>query len=63
MEQEMTYAQAIARVEQIVRAMQDASLDVDRLGSMVSEATALIALCQGKLKKAEAEVKKAVGDE
>ncbi|MEF9950508.1 MAG: exodeoxyribonuclease VII small subunit [Mucinivorans sp.] len=63
MEQEMTYAQAIARVEQIIRAMQDASLDVDNLGAMVAEATGLIAMCQGKLKKAETEVKKALGDE
>lgn len=63
MEKEMTYAEAIARVEQIVRAMQDASLDVDKLGAMVGEATTLVALCQAKLKKAEAEVQKAVGDE
>lgn len=58
---EMTYSEAIARVEQIVRAMQDTSLDVDKLGAMVSEATALIATCQAKLRKAEAEVQKAVG--
>lgn len=58
---EMTYSEAIARVEQIVRAMQDASLDVDKLGAMVAEATALIATCQAKLRKAETEVQKAVG--
>lgn len=58
---EMTYSEAIARVEQIVRAMQDASLDVDKLGAMVAEATELIATCQAKLRKAEAEVQKAVG--
>lgn len=58
---EMTYSEAIAQVEQIVRAMQDASLDVDKLGAMVAEATELIATCQAKLRKAEAEVQKAVG--
>lgn len=60
MEKEITYAQAIAEVEQIVRLMQDSSLDVDKLGEMVSRATELIELCQKRLKKAETEVQKAI---
>lgn len=59
----MSYSQAIARIETIVRALQDASLDVDKLGEMVSEATQLIALCQSKLKKAEDEVQRAMGSQ
>lgn len=57
---ELTYAAAIAEVENIVRAMQDATLDVDKLGAMVSRASELIAFCNAKLKKAQTEVEKAV---
>lgn len=60
----MTYAAAIAEVENIVRAMQDASLDVDKLGIMVARATELIGFCNEKLKKAQSDVEKAVkGDD
>ena len=59
--EQLTYSQAIARIETIVRALQDASLDVDQLGKLVAEATELIALCQSKLRKAEDEVQRAVG--
>lgn len=59
-EMEMSYSQAIAEVEKIVRAMQDSSLDVDKLGEMVSRATELITLCQNKLRKAQVEVQRAV---
>ncbi len=60
MTQELSYREAIAEVEQIVRAMQDANVDVDKLASMVARASELIAMCNAKLKKAQAEVEKVV---
>lgn len=60
MENNLTYAEAIAEVDAIVRAMQDSALDVDKLGAMVARATELIAHCNAKLKKAQTEVEKAV---
>lgn len=62
MEQKMTYNEAIAEVEAIVRQMQDSTVDVDKLASMVARATELIAYCNEKLKRAQIEVEKAVSD-
>lgn len=62
MEQKMTYNEAITEVEAIVRKMQDSTVDVDKLASMVARATELIAYCNAKLKKAQIEVEKAVSD-
>lgn len=58
----MTYNEAITEVEAIVRKMQDSTVDVDKLASMVARATELIAYCNAKLKKAQIEVEKAVSD-
>ncbi len=62
MEEKLTYNQAIAEVEAIVRQMQDSTVDVDKLASMVARATELIAYCNEKLKKAQVEVEKAVNN-
>ncbi len=56
----LSYREAIAEVEGIVRSMQDSTIDVDKLAEMVSRATELIAYCNDKLKKAQTEVEKAV---
>ncbi len=61
MEEKLSYREAIAEVESIVRAMQDSTIDVDKLAQMVTRATELIAYCNAKLKKAQEEVEKAVG--
>lgn len=55
----LTYAEAIAEVEAIVRTMQDQSADVDKLGVMVARATELITYCTDKLRHAQSEVEKA----
>lgn len=63
MENTLTYNQAITEVEAIVRQMQDSTVDVDKLAGMVTRATELIAYCNEKLKSAQAEVEKAVGEQ
>ncbi len=60
MENNLTYNEAIAEVEAIVRQMNESTVDVDKLASMVARATELIAYCNEKLKKAQVEVEKAV---
>ncbi|MFI3288483.1 MAG: exodeoxyribonuclease VII small subunit [Rikenellaceae bacterium] len=60
MAEELSYRAAIAEVEQIVRAMQDSNVDVDKLAAMVTRASELIAQCNAKLKKAQEEVEKVV---
>ncbi len=59
-DENLSYRDAITEVENIVRAMQDSAVDVDKLAQMVSRATELIAYCNDKLKKAQTEVEKAV---
>lgn len=59
-EDKLSYGQAIAKVEQIVKALQDPSADVDSLASMVAQATELINYCTEKLRTAQVEVEKAV---
>ncbi len=53
----MTYAQAVARLEEIMGALQSGRLDVDELSTALKEATELVAFCRGKLMKVDEEVK------
>ena len=60
METKITYSQAIKEVEEILFRLNNDQLDVDSLASQVKRASELIALCREKLRKAEAEVEKAI---
>lgn len=54
----ITYAQAVAEIEDILEKMNDAELDIDQLGAYVERATTLITLCKEKLLKAQKQVDK-----
>lgn len=54
---ELSYSEAMAEIEKIVRAINDNELDVDSLGRQVARATELIELCKAKLEKAQLEIK------
>ncbi|HIW10027.1 MAG TPA: exodeoxyribonuclease VII small subunit [Candidatus Rikenella faecigallinarum] len=54
----ITYAQAVAEIEDILEKMNDAELDIDQLGAYVERATTLITLCKEKLLKAQKQVEK-----
>lgn len=54
---ELSYSEAMAEIEKIVRAINENELDVDSLGRQVARATELIALCKAKLEKAQLEIK------
>lgn len=56
--QSITYAQAVAEIEDILEKMNDAELDIDQLGAYVERATTLITLCKEKLLKAQKQVEK-----
>lgn len=58
MEKEMTYAEAIAEVEQIVAKFASGQMDVDSLAANVKRATELIAVCKKRLSKAEKDIAK-----
>lgn len=55
---ELTYSQAIARLQQIVSQIDNGELEVDQLADSLRQANDLIAFCKGKLTRAEEEVKK-----
>lgn len=53
-----TYSEAMKRLEGIVARIESNELDIDQLGENLQEAQKLIKLCQDKLYKADAEIKK-----
>lgn len=53
---ELTYAQAITEVEEILAKFDSEEFDVDTLAAQVKRATELIKICQKKLRKAEEDV-------
>ncbi|WP_294592777.1 exodeoxyribonuclease VII small subunit [uncultured Rikenella sp.] len=62
-EEQITYAEAVAEIEEILARMEDSELDIDRLGAYVERATTLIALCKEKLLKAQKQVEKVMTQE
>ena len=59
----ITYAQAIAEVEQILERFNNEQMNVDELGAQVKRAAELIRLCKERLRKAEKEVDEALKEE
>ena len=59
----ITYAQAIAEVEQILERFNNEQMNVDELGAQVKRAAELIRLCKERLLKAEKEVDEALKEE
>ena len=53
----MTYSQAIARLEEIMAAIQSGGMDIDKLAVALKEASALVQFCRGRLYKVDEEVK------
>lgn len=53
---DMTYREAIAEIETILRSLREEQNSVDTLAERVARATELIAHCRAKLRKAESDV-------
>ena len=58
MMENMTYTQAVQRLEEIMEAIQGGRMDVDSLAVALREATELVAFCRSRLFKVDDEVKK-----
>ncbi len=58
----MTYKEAIAEIEQILKSLREEQNSIDTLSERVERASELIALCREKLRKAEADVNKVLED-
>ncbi len=53
-----TYSQAMARLEAIVKQIENNELDIDMLAGKIKEANELIAFCSEKLTKVEQDLQK-----
>jgi exodeoxyribonuclease VII small subunit len=58
MEKKMTYAEAVAELEQIVAEIEEGSVSVDELSGKVKRAAQLLRFCKEKLSSTEEDVKK-----
>lgn len=54
---EMSYGEAAARLEEILRRIEEGKVDIDELSGLVAEAAGLVALCREKIHAAEVQVK------
>ena len=54
---ELSYGDAAARLEEILRKIEEGKVDIDELSGLVAEAAALVSLCREKIHAAEVQVK------
>ena len=54
----LTYEQALSRIEEIVSKIEAEELNVDELAKHVKEASELLKFCKGKLFETETEIEK-----
>ncbi len=55
---ELSYSQAVRRLEEILERIEKGEADIDELSDLVSEAAELVSLCRRKLTQAEMQVKR-----
>lgn len=63
MPKEMKYEEAVTQLEDIVRKMESNELDIDSLSQQLKAAKRLIKMCNDKLTKADADIKKIMSSE
>ena len=54
---DLTYSQAVAELEKILRLMQSDECDIDRLAALTRRATELIAECRSRLMASDEELR------
>jgi exodeoxyribonuclease VII small subunit len=57
---DMTYSQAMQRLEAILAQLEEGNKSVDELSDLVKEAAELVKLCRVKLRKTESDIQTAV---
>ncbi len=58
----LTYASAIAKLEEIIREIESGEADIDTLTEKVKKASELIAFCKKRLRSTQEEVEKVLKD-
>ena len=59
---ELSFQQAVDRLEETLRRMEEESVDIDDLARELRVATELLELCRAKLRRAELEVEQVMAD-
>ncbi len=54
---DMRYGEAAARLEEILKKIEEGEVDIDELSGLVREAAGLVHLCRDKIRSAELQVK------
>jgi len=62
-EKKIRYEEAVSRLEEIVKKMENDELDVDQMAEQLKEAQQLIKLCKDRLTKVDADIKAVMSDE
>ncbi len=60
---QLSYEEAMNRIEELVSSMERNELDIDRLGEALKESQTLIKLCRDRLYKADEQVKSIMNGE
>jgi exodeoxyribonuclease VII small subunit len=60
---ELTYDQALSRIEEIVALLEDGNKGMDELSALVAEAAFLVKHCKSRLRMTEEEISKAFEEE
>lgn len=60
---DLTYSQAVAELEEILRLMQSDECDIDRLAALTRRATELIAECRSRLVATDEELRTILGQQ
>lgn len=56
MKSELTYEQALKKLETIVTAMEQGRIDLDTIGQQMQEAQQLLAFCRSRLQHVETQI-------
>ena len=59
----MKYEEAVSRLEEIVKKMENDELDIDQMAQQLKEAQRLIRLCKDRLTKVDADIKAVMDEE
>ena len=62
-QKQMKYEEAISRLEEIVKKMENDELDIDQMAQQLKEAQQLIRLCKDRLTKVDADIKAVMDEE
>lgn len=62
LDEQLSFQQAVDRLEETLRRMEEESVDIDDLARELRAATELLELCRAKLRRAELEVEQVMAD-